>query len=45
MNALLKHADKKVRTPVRVTERTPNVDEMHERVMRRYPKTMARLGE
>jgi len=45
MNALLKHAEEKTRTPIRATGRTPSVAELHERIMRRYPKTMARLGE
>ena len=45
MNALLKQAEEKVRKPVRRTGRKPSVEEMHERVTKRYPKTMARLGE
>ncbi|HEX5182934.1 MAG TPA: hypothetical protein VFW19_07255 [Allosphingosinicella sp.] len=45
MNAPMKRAKDKVRASVRPTDRKPNADEMHERVMARYPKTMARLGE
>ena len=45
MNALLKQAEGKVRTPVLATGRSPSAQEMHERVIKRYPKTMKRLGE
>jgi hypothetical protein len=45
MNALPKQAGEKVRKPVRTTGRKPAADEMHERVIARYPKTMARLAE
>jgi translation initiation factor IF-3 len=45
MNAWLKQAGEKVRKPVRSTGRKPAADEMHERVMSRYPKTMASLAE
>ena len=45
MNALLKQADERVRAPVRPTGRKPSAAEMHERIMARYPKTMARLAE
>ncbi len=45
MNTLLKQSEGKVRTPVRDTGRKADAAEMHERVMKRYPKTMKRLGE
>ena len=45
MNALLKQAEDKVRKPLRATGRKADADEMYERVTKRFPKTMARLGE
>lgn len=45
MNALSKHAEGKVRVPVRPTGRNPDANEMYARIMARFPKTMARLGE
>ena len=45
MNALLKQVEETTRKPVRATGREPDVKEMYERVTKRYPKTLARLGE
>lgn len=45
MNTLIKQAEAKVRTPVRAIDRVASAEEMHERVTKRYPKTLARLGE
>ena len=42
MNALAKE---NVKAPVRPTGAKPNAREMFERMMARYPKTMARLAE
>lgn len=42
MNALVKE---NVKAPVRPTGKKPSAQEMFERAMRRYPKTMARLAE
>jgi len=42
MNALAKE---NVKAPVRPTGQKPSAREMFERVMTRYPKTMARLAE
>ena len=42
MNALAKD---NVKAPVRPTGKKPSAREMFERVMKRYPKTMARLAE
>ncbi|HEY1604176.1 MAG TPA: hypothetical protein VGF77_01100 [Allosphingosinicella sp.] len=45
MNAPMQQSERKVRKPVRPTDKTPDADEMRERVTARYPNTMARLGE
>lgn len=42
MNALAKE---NVKAPVQPTGKRPSAREMYERVMARYPKTMARLAE
>jgi hypothetical protein len=42
MNALVKE---NVRAPIRPKAKKPSAREMFERVMKRYPKTMARLAE
>jgi hypothetical protein len=42
MNALAKD---KVKAPIRPKAKKPSAREMFERVMARYPKTMARLAE
>ena len=42
MNALAKQ---KVKAPTRPTGKKPSASEMFERVMERFPKTMARLAE
>jgi hypothetical protein len=42
MNALAKE---NVKAPVRPTGKKPSAREMFERMMSRYPKTMARLAE
>lgn len=45
MKSLHKQIEDKVRAPVRKTGREPDLGEMHDRVMNRFPKTMARLGK
>lgn len=41
----LRQTETDTRLPTRSTGRKPDAREMHDRVMRRYPKTMARLAE
>jgi hypothetical protein len=45
MTVAVRQAEFAVRTPVIPTGRKPDAGEMHTRVMRRYPKVIARLGE
>lgn len=45
MNAPDKPPPKKPKLEARPNGKQPDGDEMYERVMKRYPKTMARLAE
>lgn len=45
MGAQPKKVEVKVKHPVRATGRKASAAEMHERVTKRFPKTMKRLGE
>ena len=44
MGAQPKKVEVKVKHPVRATGRQPSAKETHERITKRFPKTMKRLG-
>jgi hypothetical protein len=45
MNSLVKDIDLATKHPPRPKKAEVNVRELYERTQKRYPKTMARLGE